>query len=103
MSQLADRLRERVVEVAVAAVAEAVAGHVDRRAEAVVLVEDRDEAAAGVGVEQATGDGTTDVVQAGRHRIPVERIDVAHDASNVSRIRLASTPPRYWPIVPSLR
>src|SRR5204862_1236769 len=36
-AQLRDRLRERVLEVAVAAVAEAVAGHVDRRAEAAAV------------------------------------------------------------------
>jgi hypothetical protein len=45
-----------VVEVAVAAVAEAVAGHVDGRAEAPV-VEQRGERGALAGVEQRVGDG----------------------------------------------
>ena len=36
-AQLGDRVRERMLEVAIAAVAEAMAGHVDRRAEAAAV------------------------------------------------------------------
>jgi hypothetical protein len=42
LSQGADRVRERVIEVAVAAVAEAMASHVDRGAEAAGVEERRE-------------------------------------------------------------
>jgi hypothetical protein len=67
-----------VVEVAVAAVAEAVAGHVDGGAEA-AAVEQRGERLALGGVEQAVGDGEAVAVEALAEIVPVQRVRGAHD------------------------
>jgi hypothetical protein len=73
-----DERRQRVREVAVAAVAEAVPGHVDRRPEG-VAVEQRRELPALVRVEHRVGDGEALRVEAGLKCRPVERVDAPGD------------------------
>jgi hypothetical protein len=63
-----------MVEVAVAAVAEAVAGHVDRRAEA-VAVEQRGEEAALLRGEHGRREGEAALVERSDERGPVEGVD----------------------------
>ena len=66
-----------MVEVAVAAVAEAVAGHVDGGAEAPV-VEQRGERGALAGVEQRVGDGEAVGVEVVAESRPVEGVGGEH-------------------------
>ena len=76
-AQRRDRLGERVVEVAVAAVAEAVACHVEGGAESAV-VEQRGEVVALGGVEQRLGDRKPVTVEAFVEGGPVEGVGGAH-------------------------
>jgi hypothetical protein len=78
-AQLADRVRQRVVEVAVAAVAEAVAAHVDRRAEA-PAVEEIGQLRGLTSVQERLGDRMALVVELLAQSFPVERVDPVADA-----------------------
>jgi hypothetical protein len=69
-----DQIGQRACEVAVAAVTEAVAGHLDRRAEA-ILVEQPGELAALVLVEHGLGDREAPVVELAFQVVPVECCD----------------------------
>ncbi len=100
--QLLDDRWQRVTEVTVLALTEAVPGHVDGRSEPAVVGVEVDELTAGVGLEHVAGDGDADGVEVGVDRLPVEVVE-PHGASRSSSRRLASTPPRYWPIEPSPR
>jgi hypothetical protein len=73
-AQLGDLRRQRVVEVAVAPVAEAVARHVDRRAKA-AAVEQVGQGGALAGLEQSGGDGEAALVQLALKLGPVEGLD----------------------------
>ena len=75
--QLRDRVRQRVVEVAVATVAEAMARHVDRAAEA-TTVEQCVERVALIGVEQRRRDRVACVVELGTQRVTVQGVDFVH-------------------------
>ena len=68
-----------MLEVAVAAVAEAVAGHVDRRAEA-PAVEQLGEPGGLGGGQQRRGDGEPAVVELGGQVVPVEGVDARLDS-----------------------
>jgi hypothetical protein len=87
LAQLADRRRERVVEVAVAAVAEAVAGHVDGGAEA-PLVEQGGERGALAGVQQRVGDGEAVGVEAVGESGPVEVFGREHAPTTARTARV---------------
>src|SRR4051794_21299796 len=80
--QRADRLRQRMVEVAVAAVAEAIAGHVDRRAEA-AAVEQLGELGALAGTQDRLGDREALSVELLPQGAPLESVDaVGHSRSH---------------------
>jgi hypothetical protein len=80
VAQLGDRPRQRVVEVAVAAVAEAVTGHLDGRPEPAVVEEAGEPGALGL-AEQPLGDGEAAAVELGGQLAPVERLDPAPQRS----------------------
>ena len=98
----ATRSGQRVVEVAVLALAEAVARHVDRRPEASVLVVEVGERPALGGGQDRTGRRAAEVVELGGDRRPVQAVDplVHRRCATASRRRV--TPPsicssRPWP------
>jgi len=73
-AQLGDRVRQRVVEVAIAAVAEAMAGHVDRRAEAPAVEQIRQRRAFTVAQERVA-DGEAALAELAAQILPVQRVD----------------------------
>jgi hypothetical protein len=78
-----------MVEVAVAAVAEAMTGHVDRRAEPPVL-EQRREVVALVRVQEGIGDGEAAVVERRAERVPVEGVDAVRERGGGGRHKEAN-------------
>ena len=101
-------------EVAILPLAEAVPGHVDGRSEPSVVGVQVGERPARLGLQHLAGDGNAVFVELVVDRLPVEVLGVlevlevlgvldVHVASSASSRRLASMPPRYWPIEPSLR
>ena len=77
--QVSDEVRERWGEVAVLALAEAVAGHVDGRPEQLVVVVEPGDGSALVGAEDGTRDGATEVVEIGGNVGPREPVDPSGD------------------------
>jgi hypothetical protein len=90
-AQLGDGVGQRVVEVAVAAVAEAMAGHVDRRAEAPAF-EQVGQLVRLVAIQQRRGDGVGLVVELLAQRVPVERIDPFTEAGCVAVVTFVKRP-----------
>jgi hypothetical protein len=104
---------QRAREVPVLPLPEAMAGHVDGRAEPLDLVVERPEVPALVRVENGPGGGDAEVVEGADCATPVELVDAPSErsdrgarwchaaASSSRRVALASEPPRYPPMLPS--
>jgi hypothetical protein len=83
-----------------------VPGHVDRGAEEAGVVVEVGDGTTLRRAPQRRGQRAADVVQLAREHRPIERVHRVrgrHAASIASRARLAAIPPRYPPMVPSLR
>ena len=111
-AHLHDPVGHRVREVPVGALPEPVSGHVDRRAEPLLLAPHRGELGAFGRVEDRPGLGAAVVVELGGQCGPVLGRNAfchrhirrrGHAASRFNSVSFAATPPTYWPIEPSAR